>query len=97
MIVGTHRLYNMSEEVSLHQVIEVRDGFVTDIYPFEAELHSMVWFDAVVLSDSLFEKRLFDTMDNLLKFTGRNLNIETPCRAYGVTIDSDGCLLEPLI
>ena len=97
MIVGTHRLYNLAPEVSLHQVVEIRDGFVTEIYPFEAELHSMLWFDAVVLSRSLFEKRIFDTMENLLKFTAGSLNGDTPCRAYGITIDSDCCILEPLI
>lgn len=97
MIVGTHRLYNLSAEVTLHQVIEVRNGFVTDIYPFESELHSMVWFDAVVLSDSIFEKRVFDTMDNLLDFIGNDSITITPSRAYGVTIENDGCLLEPLI
>jgi hypothetical protein len=96
MIVGTHRLYSSTTEALFQQVVEIEEGIVTKNYPFESELHSMVWYDAVILSHSHFEKCFFSTMEEALAFAASVSSVTHPCHAYGVTFHENGCLLEPL-
>ena len=97
MIYGTNILYKWSDRAGVMQVVETADGYVTRVYPFEKELHSMVWYDAIVLCDCLFGKALFDTMDDLLASVAAKGGEPSECSyAYGVNRDAGRYIFIPL-
>ena len=56
MIYATHKLYNCMHSVTTYQVVETKEGRVSDIYNFECEKHSMLWYDAIILSKKDIKK-----------------------------------------
>ena len=95
MIYATHKLYDCMHRVTTYRVVETNDGYVTDIYDFECEKHSMQWYDAIVLSSKKQKDCFFETFVELLDSLDGNAS-DLSLYAYGVTFDFDGCLLSRL-
>lgn len=95
MIYATHRLYGCKHCVTTYKVVETNAGFVSRIYDFQCEKHSMQWYDAIILSSKEMKGSFFETFAEVLDYLYSNSDNE-PVYAYGVTYDSDGCLLSVL-
>ena len=96
MIYATHKLYHSDRFVATFKVVETEDGCVSDVYDFECEKHSMVWYDAIVLSPDNCNHRFFATIAEALGFFGNSNSDTAQLYAYGITYDTDVCVLERL-
>ena len=76
-------------------VVETQDSLVAKTYKFESEKHSMLWYDAIVLSSKKQKNYFFETFDKVLEYLQCNDDSHT-LYAYGVTYDTDGCMLTQL-
>lgn len=74
-----------SGSVLLNHVVEVKDGVVTDIYPFVSETAAMELVDQIVIKSFLGEDSPSD-----MKCDTRLSGTDGYRRAY--TVGSDGCL-----
>ena len=92
MIYATHKLYDRDHQMTAFRVVETEDGLVSKIYNFECEKHSMLWYDAIVLSTKNRKNCFFETLDKVIEYLECN-NDSRELRAYGVTYDTDGCML----
>lgn len=82
MYYVTHKLYFSNRPSLVSYVVEVRQGKVVDLFPFERELQSMLWVDALFLSenDAMHGCRISDvtSVDNI------SVNLECLYYAYSV-------------
>lgn len=92
MIYATHKLYDCDHQMTTFRVVETENGLVSKIYNFECEKHSMLWYDAIVLSTKNRKKCFFESFDKVLEYLECN-DDSRELRAYGVTYDTDGCML----
>lgn len=95
MIYATHKLYDCNHRVTYYKVIETTNGYVSCICDFECEKHSMQWYDAIILSSKNGNNSFFKTLPEILEYLYSSSN-NPPIYAYGVTYDSDGCVLSLL-
>ncbi len=51
MYYATHKLYIGNDNPLVFHVVKVEQGLVVDFFPFDGEKQSMLWVDAIVLSD----------------------------------------------
>ena len=96
MIYATHKLYHSDRFVATFKVVEIEDGCVSNVYDFECEKHSMVWYDAIVLSPNNCNNRFFATIADVLRFFGNSNSDSLPLYAYGITYDTDECMVTRL-
>ena len=96
MIYATHKLYNCMHSVTTYQVVETKEGRVSDISNFECEYHSMLWYDAIILSKKDIKNRFFRTFAEILECLDC-IHENSSVYAYGVTYDTDGCMLSKLM
>ena len=92
MIYATHRLYDCNHHVATFMVVETKDGLVSNIYNFECEKHSMLWYDAIVLSSKKQRNCFFETFEKVIEYLECN-DEKRDIYAYGITHDTDGCML----
>ena len=95
MIYATHKLYDSQHRVTTHKVVETTDSFVSNIYDFECEKHSMQWYDAIVLSSKKQKNCFCRTINEAIELLVSNTT--EPLYAYGITYDTEGCQLSMLI
>ena len=96
MIYATHRLYDYNHEVTSHMVVETLDGCLAKTYPFECEKHSMQWYDAIILSSGIHKNCFCETISEFLELLASD-DDKQPIYVYGVTYDTDGCMLSRLM
>ena len=96
MIYATHRLYDCMHNVTTFQVVETKEGRVSHVYDFECEKHSMLWYDAIILSKKDIKNRFFKTFAEILECLDC-ASENSLLYAYGVTYDADGCILSQLM
>ena len=95
MIYATHKLYDCMQRVTTFKVVETKDGCVASIYDFECEKHSMLWYDAIVLSPKNQKNYFFKSLAEVLEYLKCD-DCNVPLCAYGVTYEDDGCMLARL-
>ena len=78
--------------VANNMVVECSSEGVEAVFPFDGEMHSMLWYDAIVLASKKQENSFFETFDKVLEYLECN-NEKRDIYAYGVTHDTDGCML----
>ncbi|MBE6303517.1 MAG: hypothetical protein E7089_06240 [Bacteroidales bacterium] len=96
MIYATHKLYDCMQRVTTFQVVETKNGCVSDISNFECEKHSMQWYDAIVLSSNKSKGCFLETFVQVLEYlacTGENNSLY----AYGIICEPDGCTVTQLL
>ena len=94
-IYATHRLYEESLLVSKNMVVECCSGEVDSVYPFECEKHSMLWFDAIVLSKADCGNGIFKSRDEFLDIVASAVPSDR-LHAYGINDDRDVCVVSRL-
>ena len=77
-------------------VVETENGCLAKTYPFECEKHSMQWYDAILLSSEIHKNCFCKTFNKFLELLPCN-NDKQPVYVYGVTYDTDGCMLSRLM
>ena len=93
MIYATHKLYDCLYQFTTFKVVVTENGYVSDIYDFECEKHSMQWYDAIILSPKISKNCFLKTLTEAIEYLNSNNDKKEPVYAYGVTYDSDGCIL----
>ena len=90
-------MYQCADRIATMQVVETVDGRLSRVYPFEKELHSMLWYDTIVLCGRSIGKCVYDTMDDLLAAVsgGDPVTVEC-CYVYGVNLDGGSYIFTPL-
>lgn len=79
------------------QVVETVDGRLSCVYPFEKELHSMLWYDAIVLCDRSLGRCVYETMDDLhAAVSVKGIATGECCYVYGVNLDGGRYIFTPL-
>ena len=97
MIYGTNILYQGADRVATMQVVETVDGRISCVCPFEKELHSMLWYDAIVLCNRSLGRCVYETMDSLLAaVSGDGSSTGEYSYAYGVNLDGGSYIFTPL-
>ena len=94
-IYATHRLYEESQLVSKNMVVECCNGEVDSVYPFECEKHSMLWFDAIVLSKADCSSGIFKSRNEFLDIAASAVPSDRQY-AYGINDDRDVCVVSRL-
>ena len=95
-IYATHRLYEESQLVSKNMVVECCNGEVDSVYPFECEKHSMLWFDAIVLSKADCSGGIFKIQDDFFDSISSAVATDR-LHAYGINADRDFCVVSRLL
>lgn len=74
MYYATHRLYvSKNNPLGLH-VVKVEQGRVHSFFPFDGERQSMLWVDALLLSDNDTLNGFFGTMGDIMQIAAPSSN-----------------------
>ncbi len=76
-------------------VVETKEGYLAQTYPFECEKHSMQWYDAIVLSSEIYKNCFCETFNEILELLVSDQD-KQHIYVYGVIYDTDGYMLSRL-
>ncbi len=94
-IFATHRLYEESTLVAKNMVVECGAGGIVAIYPFEEEKHSMLWYDAIVLTKSDCRKITFKDAEDFFTFL-ESVHPLDKIVPYGINCEKECCMVTKL-
>ena len=95
-IYAAHRLYDECVHVANNIVVECRNGRVESIYPFAGELHSMLWYDAIVITKADCVESVFKNKEDFFTFLSSRVH-DYATHVYGVSIEKDACIVARLL
>lgn len=93
MYYATHRLYvSKNNPLGLH-VVKVEQGRVHSFFPFDGERQSMLWVDALLISEDGTLSCISGTLDEVLDAARPS---EQGCYLYSIEKQKESFSLRPL-
>ncbi len=94
-IYAAHRLYEECVHVANNMVVECSSDGVEAVSPFDGEMHSMLWYDAIVLTKIDCVGRVFEDKADFFALLASAVPDDV-MHIYGINLEKDACIVARL-
>ena len=94
-IYAAHRLYEDSVHVASNMVVVCSEEGVEAVFPFDGEMHSMLWYDAIVLTKADCCGRVFKDKADFFALLS-SVMPDDVMHIYGINVEKDACIVARL-
>ena len=94
-IYAAHRLYEECVHVANNMVVECSGDGVEAVFPFDGEMHSMLWYDAIVLTKIDCVGRVFEDKTDFFALLASAVPDDV-MHIYGINVEKDVCIVARL-
>lgn len=81
--------------VASNMVVECSEEGVVAVFPFDCEMHSMLWYDAIVLTRADCTGRVFKDKADFFALLASAVPDDV-MHVYGINVEKDACIVARL-